>query len=130
MTQFRLTRAPRVNLRGAVPVTIQLENKRQLTGKLHRLSITGGLVELGPYVDERSKVWLVFQLGVGLLQTNAEMMFPMRGGLGYLQPFRFTGFATGARQSLEVQIAALLKQGIGPSRALDFKSPRFLLDSF
>ena len=130
MAQFRFTRAPRVNLRGAVPITVQLENKRQITGKLHRLSVTGGLVELGPYVDERSKVSVVFHLGVGLLQGSAEMLFPMRGGLGYLQPFRFTGFATGTRQSLEVQIAALLKQGIGPNRALDVKSPRFLLDSF
>jgi hypothetical protein len=130
MAQFRITRAPRVNLRGSVSITVQLENKRQITAKLHRLSMTGGLLEVSPYIDERSKVSIVFQLGVGLLQAKAEMLFPMRGGLGYLQPFRFTGFATGVRQSLEVQIAALLKQGIGPNRALDFKSPRFLLDSF
>lgn len=130
MAQFRITRAPRVNLRGSVSITIQLENKRQISAKLHRLSVTGGLLEVPQYIDERSKVWTVFQLGVGLLQAKAEMLFPMRGGVGYLQPFRFTGFATGARQTLEVQIAALLKQGIGPNRALDFKSPRFLLDSF
>lgn len=92
--------------------------------------MTGGLLEVAQYVDERSKVSVVFQLGVGLLQGKAEMLFPMRGGLGYLQPFRFTGFATGTRQSLEVQIAALLRQGVGPNRSLDFRSPRFLLDSF
>jgi len=129
MAQFRFTRAPRVRLRGTVPVTVQLENKRQLTAKLHHLSITGGLLELGPYVDERSKVSLVFQLGAGLLQGKAELMFPMRGGMGYLQPFRFTGFAAGARQTLEVQIAALLKHAIGPNHSIALPAPRFFLDS-
>ncbi len=127
---YRAIRAPRIALRGTVSVTLQLENKRQLIGKLHRLSTTGGLVELVPYIDERSKVMLVFQLGAGLLQGKAEMLFPMRGGIGYLQPFRFTGFAPGARQTLEIQIAALLKQTLGPNRAVGPNAPRFLLDSF
>ena len=129
MTQFRLRRAPRVSLRGIVSVTVQLENKRQLTGKLHRISITGGMVEVGPYIDERSKVVMVLQLGAGLLQAKAEMMFPMRAGMGYFQPFRFTGFPAGARQTLEVQIAALLKQTMGPNHSIGFNAPRSLLDS-
>jgi len=110
-------------LRGSVPVTIQLENKRQLTANLYRLSVTGGLLELGPYVDERSRVTLVFQLGAGLLQGKAEMLFPMRGGMGYLQPFRFTAFGTGMKQTLELQIAALLKQTVGPNHSVGFAAP-------
>lgn len=121
-------RAPRVSLRGSVPITIQLENKRQLTGKLHRLSVTGGLIELVPYVDERSKVLMVFQLGAGLLQAKADMMFPMRGGMGYFQPFRFTGFAAGARQTLEAQVNALLRQTAGPNHALGFAAQKFFVD--
>jgi hypothetical protein len=44
----------------------------------------------------------------------------MRGGLGYMQPFRFTGFGAGARQSLEIEIATMLRQmmtGPAPCRA-------------
>lgn len=126
---YRTMRAPRISLRGSVPVTVQLENKRQLTGKLYRVSVTGGLVELGPYIDERSKVMMVFQLGAGLLQARAEMMFPMRGGMGYFQPFRFTGFAPGARQTLEAQINALLRQTVGPNHQLGLAAQRFVADS-
>ena len=109
-------------------MTLQLENKRQLTGNLHRLSINGGLVEVVPYIDERSKIMMALQLGAGLLEAKAETMFPMRGGMGYFQPFRFTGFATGARHTLELQIAALLKQTIGPNHVVGANAPQFFLD--
>lgn len=127
-TQYRMTRAPRVSLRGSAPITVQLENKRQLTGKLYRLSVTGGLLELVPYIDERSKVMMAFQLGAGLLQAKAEMMFPMRGGMGYFQPFRFIGFAAGARQTLEAQVSALLRQTVGPNHELGFAARKFFVD--
>jgi len=134
MTQIRqmhpAIRAPRIGLRGTVNVTLQLENRRQLIAKLHQLSITGGLLELTPYLDERSKVLMAFQLGAGLMQTRADLLFPMRGGMGYMQPFRFTGFAAGCRQTLEAQISALLKQTIGPKHALGVRAPSFFTDSF
>ena len=78
---------------------------------------------MGPYVDERSRVTLVFQLGAGLLQGKAEMLFPMRGSMGYLQPFRFTAFGTGMKQTLELQIAAVLKQTVGPNHSVGFAAP-------
>lgn len=134
MTQARRIyssiRAPRIGLRGTVNVTLQLENRRQFIAKLHQLSITGGLLELTPYLDERSKVFMAFQLRESLMQTRADLLFPMRGGMGYMQPFRFTGFAVGCRQTLEAQIAALLKQTIGPKHALGVKAPSFFSDPF
>lgn len=126
---YRAVRAPRVSLRGSVSITIQLENRRLHAGKLYRLSINGGLVELTPYIDERTKVLMVFQVGAGLLQGKAEMMFPMRGGIGYFQPFRFIGFAPGARQMLEAQISTLLRQAVGPNHSLALTAPPNLLDS-
>lgn len=126
---YRSVRAPRLSLRGSVPITIQLENRRLYTGKIYRLSVNGGLLELTPYIDERTKVLMAFQLGVGLLQAKAEMMFPMRGGMGYFQPFRFVGFASGARQTLEAQISALLRQAVGPNHSLAWTTPPNLADS-
>ncbi|MFL6444711.1 MAG: hypothetical protein ACJ713_12925 [Candidatus Sulfotelmatobacter sp.] len=126
---YRAVRAPRVSLRESVPITIQLENKRLHAGKLYRLSTTGGLLELTPYIDERTKVLLSFQVGAGLLQGKAEMLFPMRGGMGYFQPFRFIGFAPGACQKLEAQISVLLREAVGPNHSLALSAPPNLLDS-
>lgn len=109
---------------------VQLENRRQFTGKLHQVSITGGLLELTHCLDERSKVGLGFQIGTGLLQGKAELLFPMRGGVGYMQPFRFTAFAAGTRQTLDREIAALLPQTVGPGHVLGSRPPDSLLDSF
>jgi len=130
MIAFRRLRAPRVNLRGTVSVMVQLENRRQFTGKLHQLSVTGGLLELTNYFDERSRVALGFQIGTGLLRGTAELLFPMRGGMGFMQPFRFTAFAAGTRQTLDREIAALLPQTVGPSRVAGSRPPDSLLDSF
>ena len=130
MTAIRRLRAPRVNLRGSVSVIVQLENHRQFTGKLHQLSVNGGLLELTTYFDERCQVALAFQIGTGLLQGKAELLFPMRGGVGFMQPFRFTAFAAGSRQTLDREIGALRPQTGGPSHVLGSRPPDSLLDSF
>jgi hypothetical protein len=121
-------RAPRVNFRGIVSVVVLLENQRQLSAKMHQLSITGGLLELATFLDERSKVAMAFHLGASLLQAKAELVFPIRGGMGYMQPFRFIAFAAGSRQTLERQIAGLIRPSLGPNQALGTPPPRFILD--
>ena len=121
-------RAPRVNLRGIVSVVVLLENHRQLSAKMHQLSITGGLLEMAAYVDERSKIALAFHFGAKLLQARAETLFPMRGGMGYMQPFRFIAYAAGTRQTLEREIAGLIRPSLGPGQALGTHPPLFFLD--
>ena len=135
MANLRTTRssprAPRIALRGAVPAAIQLENGRQFTVRLHQLSVTGGLLELATYIDERSRIAVAFAFGSANVHANAELLFPMRGGLGYMQPFRFTGFGAGVRPTLEVEIANRLRQIMAaapPRRGLSDRSPRFSLD--
>jgi hypothetical protein len=125
-------RAPRIALRGTVPAAIQLENGRQFTVRLHQLSVTGGLLELATYLDERSRIAMAFAFGSANLHANAELLFPMRGGLGYMQPFRFTAFGAGARPTLEIEIANTLRQMTTAARtrqALGNRPPRFFLDS-
>src|SRR5262252_2682399 len=87
-------RAPRANVRGEISAVIRLENRRQISAKLQQLSITGGLLDLPPYLEERTWVKLTIYLSSGLVQATAEMMFPMRVAAGYRQPFRFTGLGT------------------------------------
>src|ERR1700726_1714411 len=106
------TRAPRVSLRGSISVLIQLENLRRIPGKLHQLSITGGLLELAAYVDERASVEMKFQMGSAVLGPQAEMLFPMRGAHGYMQPFRFTRLWAEESQILETEITELFKRSV------------------
>jgi len=46
----------RVKLRGSVLLLIRLPNRRELRGKLHQLSTTGGLMHLEKPLDEKLKV--------------------------------------------------------------------------
>ncbi len=129
----RPTRAPRANLRGTVSVLVQLENLRRIPGRLHQLSVTGGLLEFAVYLDERAKVGLTIPVGSATLRPKAEMLFPMRGTRGYLQPFRFTTLWAEERQILEMEITELLKQNLAPtasSHGPGFRPPHFHLESF
>jgi hypothetical protein len=128
-----VSRAPRVNLRGSVSATIYLENRRQFTARLHQLSLTGGLLELASYIDERTRIGLALQIRSAPIIARADLLFPMRGGMGYLQPFRFIGFGAGVLQTLDIEIAALLKHAAVPVRSghgSGLRLPRFVLDSF
>ncbi len=136
MSQFsqsrQVRRAPRVSLRESIPSTLQLENGRQLSAKLHRFSITGGLLELAAYIEERSWVGLTFQMGSSVLHLTAEMMFPMRGAIGYLQPFRIVRISEEELHHLDREITTLLKQRLTPTAAhgSGFRPPHFYLESF
>jgi hypothetical protein len=133
LSQTRPTRAPRVNLRGTVSVLVQLENLRRMPAKLHQLSITGGMLELAMYLDERAKVGLTIPVGSNTVRPKAEMLFPMRAAQSYLQPFRFTSLWSGEREILETEITALLDQSVAPapgSHGPGVRPPRFYLESF
>lgn len=127
------TRATRVSLQGRISAIVQLENGRQLSGKLYQLSVTGGLVEIATYLEERSKVELAISIGGSIVRPSAEMLFPMWGAQGFLQPFRLTRLWAQERQMLEAEIVELLRQSVarfaaGPGLA---PCPRpFYLESF
>ena len=129
--QHRSTRAPRVALRGTTTVLIQLENLRRIPAKLQQLSITGGLLELAKYVDERVKVDMTLPVGSSILRPKAQMLFPMRGARGYLQPFRLINVSAEELQILEREINSLLKQTMAQttgSHGFGFRPPRFYLE--
>lgn len=123
-------RAQRVNLWGIVSASLQLENGRQLTGKLQTLSVTGGLLDVAVYLDERTNVSLLFRFGGGILQTRAQLLFPMRGGIGYLQPFRFVAIGIKERQIIGAEISMMHKKATAERTAqgLGYRPPRSYLD--
>jgi hypothetical protein len=109
MRPFR-SRAPRVTLPECVFATIHLENKRQIAAKLRRISLTGGLLDLAVFMEERLAVSLTLPIGSGVVDARAELLFPMRALTGYLQPFRFTSITEEQLHMLDREISDLLKQ--------------------
>jgi hypothetical protein len=99
----------RVKLRGSILTLIGLPNKRQVRGKLHQLSTTGGLVNVEKPLDEKLQVEFVFHLGETTIREKAEMMFPMWATQGWLQPFRFVGITEANQRILETNLRALMR---------------------
>jgi hypothetical protein len=101
-------RAPRVKLAGTVLSLVRLENGRQTRGRLHQLSITGGLLHLETPLDEGIKVEVIFHVGESTVRTKARRLFPMWATQGYLQPFEFDGLDDEDRCNLQVDLQRLL----------------------
>lgn len=136
MSQFfqsrPVRRAPRVSLRGSISITVQLENGRYLPARLHQLSITGGLLELATCLEERIWVGLTIPLASGSVYPTAEMMFPMRSGIGYLQPFRITKIRAEELHRLDKEVTALRRQALSATAAAHapgFRPPHYFLES-
>lgn len=123
-------RAPRVSLPECTFVTIQLENRRHIAAKLRRISLTGGLLDLAIYLDERLSVSLTLPIGSGIIHARAEMLFPMRSMTGYLQPFRFTAIREEQLHILDREVGELLKRAQASVIRQDLGAnlPNFLLE--
>jgi hypothetical protein len=83
---------------------MRLPNRREVRGKLHQLSTTGGLMHLEKPLDEKLKVELIFHLGDTTIREKVEMMFPMWATQGWLQPFRFVDLPEASKLALEASL--------------------------
>jgi hypothetical protein len=99
----------RVKLRGSVLILIRLPNQRQVRGKLHQLSATGGLMNVEKPLDEKLKVELIFHLGQTTIREQAEIMFPMWATQGWLQPFRFIEVPEDRKNILETSLLSFVQ---------------------
>jgi len=94
---------------------MRLPNRRELRGKLHQLSTTGGLLQVEKPLDEKLKIELVFQLGETTVHEKAEMLFPMWATQGWLQPFRFIDLPEASRSRLETSLLLFVRGLQGPA---------------
>ena len=99
----------RVKLRGSVLTLIRLPNQRQIRGKLHQLSTSGGLVHLEKPLDEKLKVEFIFHVGESTIREQAEIMFPMWATQGWLQPFRFVELPEASKNAIETNLLSLVQ---------------------
>jgi hypothetical protein len=105
----RPPRAFRVKLRGSILVLLRLPNKRQVRGRIHQISITGGLINVQTPLDEKLQVEVIFQLGEVTIREKAEMLFPMWATQGWLQPFRFIDVSEANKNLLEANLLAFVQ---------------------
>jgi len=98
----------RAKLHGSVPATIRLPNHREVSARLHQLSVSGGLINLEKTLDEKLEVELIFQLGELVIHEKVQMMFPMWATQGWLQPFRFVDMPEVTRCGLEKSLLQLV----------------------
>jgi hypothetical protein len=103
----------RVKLRGSILALIRLPNRRQVRGKLHQISTTGGLLNVEAPLDEKLQVELIFHLGETTIREKVEMLFPMWATQGWLQPFRFVDLPEANKNVLETNLQAFVKQTLG-----------------
>jgi hypothetical protein len=104
----RAKRAPRVKLAGTVLTLVRLESGRETRGKLHQLSITGGLLHLEKPLDEGIKVEVIFHVASSTVRTKARMLFPLWATQGCLQPFEFFELGEQDRHNLQADLQHLL----------------------
>jgi hypothetical protein len=100
----------RVKLRGSVLALIRLPNRREVRGKLHQLSTTGGLMHLEKPLDEKLEVELIFHLGETTIREKAIMLFPMWATQGWLQPFRFRELPEANKNILETNLRSFVQR--------------------
>jgi hypothetical protein len=104
-------RPPRIKLAGTVLSMLRLENGRQVRGKLHIVSATGGLLHLETALDEAILVEVMFHVGTCTVRNRARMLFPMWATKGCLQPFEFIGFAEEERHKLQAELDGMIAKG-------------------
>jgi hypothetical protein len=101
-------RPARAKLHGTILALIQLENGRRVRARVHQLSTSGGVLNIGSPLDEGITVLLMFHVGNTTIRNKAEMMFPFWATRGYLQPFRFVDLADEERAKLDSELQSLL----------------------
>ena len=126
--QESAARASRVKLAGTILLLIRLENGRQLRGKLHQLSITGGLAHFEQPLDEGILVEIIFHVGDSTVRTKARTLFPMWATQGYLQPFEFDGLAEDSRQQLQADLQKLLAHSVAAAAPAEGSTPETFCD--
>jgi len=105
----------RVKFRGSVLTLMRLPNRREVRGKLHQLSTTGGLMHVEKPLDEKLEVELIFHLGTTTIHEKAQIMFPMWATQGWLQPFRFVELPDASKTALETSLLSFIQQNAASS---------------
>jgi hypothetical protein len=82
-------RAVRVEFHVRVPAAIRLEDGRRHSGRLRKISLTGGLLRMSESLVTGTLVEVIFLSLGGPVLGLAELLTPVSATLKCLQPFKF-----------------------------------------
>lgn len=117
-------RATRIQL-ATTPVVVKLSDGKKTQGNIHRVSTTGGLLQLTRALSEGDFVEVAFQTNSGNVQGMAEMLNPVKKGQGsVLQAFRFVALDDEDHQKLRTVVEATADRSFMGLRSSQFSSPR------
>lgn len=103
---YSRTRSPRAHLACATPAVLRFGDGQRASGKLHVLSLTGGLLTLPTPISQGSQVKLMFLTQAGTVLGGVEMLNPLNSTS---QAFRFTSLASDDQRRLGTIIQATLR---------------------
>jgi hypothetical protein len=117
-------RALRVQLGGSVPALVHLEDGQRAKAKLQTVSITGGLLRLTRALEQGDFVEVAFQTQSGPVRGMAEMLTPVRGTEGALQPFRFIALGDDDHRVLRMIVDAAGDRSFQGLRSRQWTAPK------
>src|SRR5215471_18274275 len=104
-------RAPRVRVPANEPIKLSL-GKKQLPGVLHRLSMTGGLVELQGETGELGLAEVVLTTSSGPVKALVEFLRPQGKEKSSSRAFRFVALDDPDFNRLAATLQSMRKQGL------------------
>jgi hypothetical protein len=99
-------RAQRLHVGGSIGALVLLEDGQRAKGKLQTVSVTGGLLRLAKSLGQGDFVEVAFETQSGQVRGMAEMLDPVRGVEGALQPFRFIALGDDDHRALRMTVEA------------------------
>ncbi len=94
-------RSQRLQLASAIPIVLRRQDGHRVPGKLHCVSVTGGLVVPASLLPPGSMVRLIFVTPKGPVTGTAEMLHPVSWTE---QPFRFAAISDSDQHRLSAVI--------------------------
>jgi hypothetical protein len=120
-------RAPRVQLGGAVPAAIQMDDGQRTKAKLQTISVTGGLLQIARALEHGDFVEIAFPTKSGPVHGMAEMLRPTRKATdGCLQPFRFIALGDDDHRKLRMALDTLLDRTFVGLRSTSYQPAKEL----
>jgi hypothetical protein len=119
-------RAPRVQLGGAVPAAVLLDDGKRAKAQLQTISVTGGMLQMTRALERGDFVEIAFQTKSGSVSGMAEMLsVTRRAENGCLQPFRFIAIGDEDHRNLRMALDSVLDHsfaGIQSNSSLSAKT--------
>lgn len=100
-------RPPRQKLAHPSPVVLRFASGIRVRGKLHVISITGGLIALSDLLGRGSRAKLMFLTEAGAVLGTAEMLIPISTTM---QPFRFVEIGDGDQSRIQGTIHSAVER--------------------